>query len=121
MAAADDYSVEPFLGAVQSGARSQDISAQLEARLNQSTQTHGQVLLVSTVSVRVEPGCLGRLLGKKSAWTRHDQVVFGPLSSISDSTEVEITSRCSSAAETAPEADRADTTSTLGPRAMPLS
>jgi hypothetical protein len=78
LSVANPYAIEPFLGTVRSGLRPQETAEQLEALLNRSTQMQSQVVLVGTVSVRIEPGCLGRLLGNESAWIRHDQVVIGP-------------------------------------------
>lgn len=115
MATNDDYSVEPFLGAMQSGAHSQEVASQLEALLNRLTQVRGQVSLLNAVAVRVEPGCLGRLLGKKSAWTRHDQVVVAPLSSMFSLGQVSLPSRSTSAATIAPESVRADKFSAPAP------
>lgn len=74
------YRVIPFIGQIKGGSFSSDnaqtVSAQLEQVINAQAQAGWEFVGVEKIGIEVQPGCLGALLGQKSAHIMFDQIVF---------------------------------------------
>ena len=74
------YRVVPFIGQIKGGSFSTDnaqtVSQQLEEVINTHAQAGWEFVGVEKIGIEVQPGCLGALLGQKSAHITFDQIVF---------------------------------------------
>ncbi len=70
------YKVAPFMGVVESGQKASDVANQLEHIINQHAAQGWEFHQLNEVSIEVKPGCLGKLLGRESDYTRYDQLIF---------------------------------------------
>lgn len=75
-----EYKVLPFIGVIQSGIFSKEnagtVSEQLQTLINQGAQAGWEYCGVEKIDIKVQPGCLGALLGRKASYITFDQVVF---------------------------------------------
>jgi hypothetical protein len=73
-----EYKVVPFIGQAKEGdkAGAQKVAEQLQRLINEVVGLGWEYVAVEQVQIAVKPGCLGALLGVKTAVVNFDQVVF---------------------------------------------
>lgn len=75
-----EYLVVPFIGQVKGGVfdakSAQQVSAQLQAVINEYVQKGWEYYRIDKVNIEVAPGCLSGLLGQKATYLTFDQVIF---------------------------------------------
>lgn len=74
------YVVVPFIGVIRGGTFSKEnartVSSQLQSVIEEHVRQGWEFYSVEKVGIEVQPGCLGGLLGQKTAYINFDQVVF---------------------------------------------
>lgn len=70
------YLVVPFQGQIKSGGSVGQVSAQLQAVINQHANQGWEFHTLNDVNIEVTPGCLSALFGAKNAYVSYDQVIF---------------------------------------------
>ena len=70
------YKVVPFLGRLKSDQAAGEVSAQLQAVINENATQGWELDQVQAVNIQVSPGCLAGLLGAKETYVKYDQVIF---------------------------------------------
>lgn len=74
------YKVVPFIGKVNTGLFSKDnagtVAQQLQAAIEQQSNAGWEFHQYAKVDIEVKPGCLGALLGGKTAYITFDQLIF---------------------------------------------
>ncbi len=70
------YKVVPFIGQSRGSLSPTDVSAQLEATIQQYARDGWEFIQLSDVNIEVRPGCLAALLGAKVQYVRFDQLIF---------------------------------------------
>lgn len=75
-----EYLVVPFVGQLKSGVFSvenaQNVTAQLQAVINQYGQQGWEFYRIDKVDVQIKPGCLAALFGASAAVITFDQIIF---------------------------------------------
>jgi hypothetical protein len=78
--ATHSYLVVPFIGVIRGGTFSkenaQTVSGQLQAVIDGQLRQGWEFYSIEKVGIEVQPGCLGGLLGQKTAYINFDQIVF---------------------------------------------
>jgi hypothetical protein len=70
------YQVVPFIGKIKSSQSAGEVSAQLQAVINQYAAQGWEFYQLNDVNIEVQPGCLAGLFGAKTAYVLLDQVIF---------------------------------------------
>ena len=70
------YQVLPFVGKLKGNQSASEVSKQLQDLINQQASAGWEFCQVNDVNIEVQPGCLGGLLGAKTAYVQFDQVIF---------------------------------------------
>jgi len=70
------YKVVPFQGQIKGSGTADSVSAQLAAVINEVAADGWELVTMADVGISVSPGCLGKLLGRESSYTRFDQLIF---------------------------------------------
>jgi hypothetical protein len=71
-----EYFVAPFVGQLRSGESVGNVSAQLQALINQYASQGWEFYSLDNVDIEVRPGCLASLLGAKTSYITYNQVIF---------------------------------------------
>jgi hypothetical protein len=70
------YLVAPFHGQLRAGQNITNVSAQLRDLINHYASYGWELVEIGSVSLTINEGCIGALLGRSSSQHSYDQVIF---------------------------------------------
>lgn len=70
------YKVVPFQGQIKGSGTAEAVSAQLASVINDVAAEGWELVTMADVGISVSPGCLGKLIGRESSYSRFDQLIF---------------------------------------------